>query len=1079
MRPKFAAKIPVTFFIEIGAGGFQTQPSVCADRHPQETLCKRPPAYPTNIVYIHYVKLRDQKILHNSPGTGNSHTVCAEQNETMSTPRASHDANIQPGHPIDKACGFRTGTGLFSVLYPGFANNSRHGVSTFSRKLWNPSLHLQMAPPAIYLSAATADLRSYRARVERLFVEAGLQVFSLQEDPRQDWSTIRRSLREAFRQCGIFVNLVGFSHGAEPTKGPPGAPRRSVPEIAYHLALDLRIPVCSYLLLEKFPFDARPLEAADKQRLQLLHRSSLKEHIHLWQEIATPQDLEFSLQSLIEELEEQLEPPEDKVAAVRAYWWHAWLLRIPLLWVCAFACLHVWELSEKARRKPIQPESGSLLAGLSPEEMAAEREEEVVEALAIERQVRDVVHLSVQMGNLREEHDWLTRQELAIALVAKSHGKDFTAFQNELRAWARMKRETRDSSLHAALGLYLLGEHDLAAAESRRMAEASEKAVPRNSAMALSSWLLAGHCHLQRLKFPEALEAYRRAMAHTSQEVQPLLWSDIAIMEGLTLRKLGKWQEAEEVLQSAVTQKMRYLPPDSPAITEAMTSLAFLKLAAGEAGPAAELLKEALASRQRHYAQEDLTMARMLADLGEAQRINGQQQESEVSLCRSLEILEALEEKDGPEAARVLGMLGRLLADTGKGPQALLLCEKALALQEKHFDSNHPRVARELSTVALLSTSPEKRAKAEELQRRATAIMKGQFGARHAEAATAMNNLAGLCLRDGRTDEAEALFREALAVDEEVFGKDHPQLLRDIRNLAAHLRATNQQGEAIALYLRALGLSELLYGKKHEQTVRSLRNLSLLLMEARRPSEAEPFGRRMMETAVQVYGPDHLEVARCARDLAFCLGVSGQLREAAELYAQAQSIAEKALGADDISVFWDVKNRGTVLRDLGDKAAALEAFRRTYATARRIFGPAHPQTLAEMAGLGAMMRDTKNLADAEYLFRDLLAAREKTLGPHNATLARDLSDLAGVLYLRRQFFEAEPLYRRALGLLAASAEAGKTNPLLADARKNYESTLRRLELSDPEISDRMRKVENGDTVLELTSETAKAKDNTF
>lgn len=931
-----------------------------------------------------------------------------------------------------------------------------------------------MGVPVIYLSAAPIDLRTHRARAEKILTSAGLRVVMLEAGRSQDWSQIRKSLRQELRNCTAVVHFAGLCYGSEPSGSPPGAPRRSHAQMEFHIARDLRLPIYTFLLPERFPFDAHSPEPAETHQLQAEHRSYLVNLVRPGDHVATVAQLDQSLYALAQELLQKSHAGAPQVHATSLHQHRprgmSWVMRLPLLLLAAMLAIYLWQASRSNGPNVILHPPGSLLAGLSPDEIAAEQERTVIGALETRRLAREVVQITPQQGMLREQYDSRTKQELAIASVAARHGKDVDALGAEIESWARSSQASSATlPLDKALAAYLLADYETAAREAGRFALAAEQSTPPNHSQALSGWFLQGHCWLQELKFRDALDSYRHAFAHTNIDQQPLVWSDLGLAEAQALLQLGRWNEAMPAFKTCIRLRSAYLPPDAPEMAWAMTSLATLYAAMDKMGEAESLLHESRKIMEMRFKPEHFEVAGALANLGEVMRLSGKTAEAEPVLCQSIALYEKLRGKEAPEVSRVLGSLARLVSDAGRQSEAVLLAEKAVSIDERCFGPDHPRVARSLTNLSLI-LAPQDHARAVTLQRRALAIMEKQFGPSHAETASALNNLAGLIQDEPERDEAEKMFRTALKTDEALFGRSHPNLLRDLRNLAALLRNSGRRDEAIAYYLQALGLAEVHFGKDHTETMTSLRQLSLQLAEARRFVEAEPFGRRALASATKLYGNEHLEVARCARDLAFCLAVSGKLEEAAALYEQAQTIAEKQLGSDDISVFHDIRNRAAVLRDLGDKPKALEAYRRTYAMARRILGHEHPQTLTSMDNLACMLRDTKHFNDAEYLFRDLLTIREKLWGHDSVDLANDLSDLAGVLFLKSRHAEAEPIYRRALKLVAtAPKDANGIQTLLKTARQNYSNNLRRLGVSEEETTVRMRRIESGEEIEDLAA----------
>lgn len=159
-----------------------------------------------------------------------------------------------------------------------------------------------MGVPVIYLSSAPIDLRTHRARAEKILTGAGLQVVMLEAGRSQDWSQIRKSLRKELRNCSAVIHFAGLCYGSEPSGSPPGAPRRSHAQMEFHLARDLRIPIYTFVLLEEFPFDAHSSEPFELQQLQQEHRNHLINVVRSGDYVGTAAQLDQRLHALTQEL---------------------------------------------------------------------------------------------------------------------------------------------------------------------------------------------------------------------------------------------------------------------------------------------------------------------------------------------------------------------------------------------------------------------------------------------------------------------------------------------------------------------------------------------------------------------------------------------------------------------------------------------------------------------------------------------------------------------------------------------------------------------------------------------------------
>ena len=148
--------------------------------------------------------------------------------------------------------------------------------------------------PKIFLSAASSDLQSARVSASAALRALGWQPI-VADHSEPDSGAFWQQIQPVMRECGAVVHMVGFAYGNEPSQRLAAEPRRSYSQLEYDLAIALRRPLIVFLCDERFPFDSRPAEDVEEQRLQQTHRTFLQSQGRSFQFVNTLADLDVAL----------------------------------------------------------------------------------------------------------------------------------------------------------------------------------------------------------------------------------------------------------------------------------------------------------------------------------------------------------------------------------------------------------------------------------------------------------------------------------------------------------------------------------------------------------------------------------------------------------------------------------------------------------------------------------------------------------------------------------------------------------------------------------------------------------------
>ncbi len=167
------------------------------------------------------------------------------------------------------------------------------------------------APPKVFISATSDDLRSARKVVEQALIKSQCLPVE-QSNFHPDWRTLEDLDRKKIEECQALIHLVGWRYGAEPDPDalPPGTPRRSYTQLEYHVGRrlqtdlgDPRFRVYVFLCPQGFPFDPEPeAEPEEKRALQIEHRRLLERSPYRYDIPADDGELEKAVLAMREEV---------------------------------------------------------------------------------------------------------------------------------------------------------------------------------------------------------------------------------------------------------------------------------------------------------------------------------------------------------------------------------------------------------------------------------------------------------------------------------------------------------------------------------------------------------------------------------------------------------------------------------------------------------------------------------------------------------------------------------------------------------------------------------------------------------
>lgn len=321
---------------------------------------------------------------------------------------------------------------------------------------------------------------------------------------------------------------------------------------------------------------------------------------------------------------------------------------------------------------------------------------------------------------------------------------------------------------------------------------------------------LAANLHGQG-KYQEALAMHDRAVFMTRQfsgEGEAL--NSVMSNRAVTLRTLGRFDEADAAYRLVLASREATLDPDDPAL--------------------------------------GLTWQNIGVNLMQMDR----KPEAEAAFRRAVTIRETSLGADDPLTAQSVYSLGSVLGQLGRLDAARSMLERSIAVFQPGRDDDDLGVA--LGTLSGILLAQGDLAGAEAAQRRAIAVQEASIGPDHPETATGRIGLGDILLMQGRAAEAEPELRRGIAALESAIGADNPDLAEPLFLLAVAIGETGKREDAIAVFRRAQAVTASL-PESHLTRIGAEANLGSALAANREPRIALPLlrhaGRALIEKSGQ------------------------------------------------------------------------------------------------------------------------------------------------------------------------------------------------------------------------------------
>jgi tetratricopeptide (TPR) repeat protein/tRNA A-37 threonylcarbamoyl transferase component Bud32 len=401
------------------------------------------------------------------------------------------------------------------------------------------------------------------------------------------------------------------------------------------------------------------------------------------------------------------------------------------------------------------------------------------------------------------------------------------------------------------------------------------------------------------------IEAMEQATSSIAQSLadQPEVEASVRLLIGMTYRELGRLEEAESMLSSALAIRRRVLGKH-PDVAETLNTLGRTLQKLGRSDEAEQCHREALAINRELLGPDHHDTLSSLLNLALILRYRDQLDEVEQLLREVLAAFERKTDASLEDVATVRNNLGTALMDKGDFRGAAATLKQALAEADTAFSSGHPKRGLVLATLAM-----------------------------------ARCNL-------GELDTAETMMRQSIAIYEQAFGEEHALVGYDRYGLGMILEAGGDAAQAEEEYRAGLAILRMSPGATDAQVAKVLRALAYLLSNRGEWQAATSLLDEAEVIVVRTSGPDSAEHATTLQVRGWIGLGSGNLDAADAAARHSLEIRTRIFGEESYACAASLTLKASVLAALGRDDEAFVAFTKAIATLEQLGDPS-PRTLIE------------------------------------------------------------------------------------------------------------------------------------
>jgi len=342
-----------------------------------------------------------------------------------------------------------------------------------------------------------------------------------------------------------------------------------------------------------------------------------------------------------------------------------------------------------------------------------------------------------------------------------------------------------------------------------------------------------------------------------SLNAEPVVQAELYETLGGIYQKLGKLDQANTLLQSALDSHKSHSGRDSPEVAQTLVAIGQLRSDQAQLDDAEKFTEQGLQMARRHLPADHPAVVKALISYGRVLAQRG-------SYDHAIQVLNNAvnsESRPGRSAADLVNSLSALAEanySAGHYPVADSLYRRVLEMHRKMYGERHPSVADDLGNIAAIQQDLGFYTEAEKFDRQALDITQGYYGKEHPRTAINLTMLGRALEFENKFDDSDAVLKQALAIQERVYGPVHPAVAETLNELAANESMRNDMDGAIVQFRRVAEIYRSIYGDHHYLVAIALANVASQYMDKKDYASAEPIFRDVIRRLTEVLPPDNV-----------------------------------------------------------------------------------------------------------------------------------------------------------------------------------------------------------------------------
>jgi serine/threonine-protein kinase len=345
-----------------------------------------------------------------------------------------------------------------------------------------------------------------------------------------------------------------------------------------------------------------------------------------------------------------------------------------------------------------------------------------------------------------------------------------------------------------------------------------------------------------------------------SLSAEPAVQAELYQTLGNIYQQLGKLDQADTLMRSALDQRTRLFGADSREAAESMVALGLLRTSQAKLDEAEQLVRQGLDIDNRKLPPEHPAVAKATFALGKVLEGRGKYDQAIAVLDGAARLQFSRDGKPTADLAATLSELANSHFYLGHYNISETFNQRVLAMQRQLYGERHPLVADTLINLGAIQFQKGNYKEAEQFNRQALDIVQTWYGKVHPETADTMTILGQSLTYQKRFDEAADLLQQSLTILEKVYGPVHPRVAFALNELGNVAIRRGKLDEAEAEFTRVVDIYRSVYSDKHYQIGIAESNLAGVYLERKEYARAE----RLFREALQIYAAslpaDHLSV---------------------------------------------------------------------------------------------------------------------------------------------------------------------------------------------------------------------------